>query len=91
MTRQINRASLAKDLKELSRSPWSGHSALTGKVNRLWQDAAYVLSYFGKHICKSHPTYFINTHELRADLRADLVSWSCLINWTPMPRLTTLS
>ena len=38
---------LVKDLKELSRNLWSGHSALTGKVKRKWQNTEYVLSFFG--------------------------------------------
>ena len=42
------RASLVKDIKGLNRSPFSGHSALMGYVNRDWQDTEYVLSYFGK-------------------------------------------
>jgi REP element-mobilizing transposase RayT len=41
------RAGLVKDLKELNRNPWSGHSALVGKVKRKWQNTGYVLSYFG--------------------------------------------
>jgi putative transposase len=38
---------LVKDLKELNRNPWSGHSALAGKVKREWQNTKYVLSFFG--------------------------------------------
>jgi hypothetical protein len=41
------RAGLVKDLKELNRNPWSGHSALAGKVKRKWQNTEYVLSFFG--------------------------------------------
>jgi REP element-mobilizing transposase RayT len=41
------RAGLVKDLKELNRNPWSGHSALVGKVEREWQNTEYVLSFFG--------------------------------------------
>jgi putative transposase len=41
------RAGLGKDLKELNRNPWSGHSALSGKVKREWQNTEYVLSFFG--------------------------------------------
>ena len=41
------RAGLVKDLKELSRNPWSGHSALVGKVERKWQNTGHVLSFFG--------------------------------------------
>ena len=40
------RAGLVKDIKELNRNPWSGHSALTGKVKREWQNTKYVLSFF---------------------------------------------
>jgi len=42
------RAGLVKDLQELNRSPWSGHSALIGKTKREWQDTGYVLSFFGE-------------------------------------------
>jgi len=41
------RAGLVKSLKELNQSPWSGHSALTGKMYRAWQNTEYVLSFFG--------------------------------------------
>jgi len=41
------RAGLVKNLKELNRNPWSGHSALVGKVERKWQNIEYVLSFFG--------------------------------------------
>ncbi len=41
------RARIVKDLTGLNRSPWSGHSALLGKVERKWQDSKYVLSFFG--------------------------------------------
>ena len=42
------RAGLVKDLRGLERNPWSGHSAVMGKVDRGWQDRRYVLSWFGK-------------------------------------------
>jgi len=42
------RAGLVKDIMELSHDPWSGHSALMGKVKRDWQDTDYVLSIFGQ-------------------------------------------
>jgi putative transposase len=41
------RGGLVKDLKEVNRNRWSGHSALAGKVKRDWQDTQYVLSFFG--------------------------------------------
>ena len=40
------RAGRVKDIKELNRNPWSGHSALTGKIKQEWQNTAYVLSFF---------------------------------------------
>jgi putative transposase len=42
------RAGLVQGLKELNDYPYSGHSALTGKQGRAWQDVDYVLAYFGK-------------------------------------------
>ena len=43
------RASLIKDILELSQNSWSGHSALMGKVKREWQNSEYVLSFFGQN------------------------------------------
>ena len=43
------RSGLVEDLDELSRNPWSGHSALLGKVEREWQDTEYVLACFGQN------------------------------------------
>jgi hypothetical protein len=42
------RAGWVKDMAELSRNPWSGHSALMGKIKREWQDTDCVLSLFGQ-------------------------------------------
>lgn len=41
------RSGLVKNLNELNRNLWSGHSAIVGKVKRDWQDTKYVLSFFG--------------------------------------------
>jgi putative transposase len=41
------RVGVVRDIEELNRSPWSGHSALVGYVRREWQDTPYVLSFFG--------------------------------------------
>jgi hypothetical protein len=38
---------LLLNMKEKNRNPWSGHSALFGKLERKWQNTGYVLSYFG--------------------------------------------
>jgi len=39
------RAGLVRDMNELDSSPWSGHSALMGKVEREWQDIGHVPYY----------------------------------------------
>lgn len=41
------RAGIVKNLPELNRSPWTGHSALVGKKKKTWQDTEYILSFFG--------------------------------------------
>ena len=41
------RAGVVKNIKELDPCPWSGHSALMGKIKREWQECDYVLSIFG--------------------------------------------
>ena len=41
------RVRVVKDIGELNRSPWSGHSGLMGYVERSWQDTEYILSFFG--------------------------------------------
>jgi len=38
------RGGVVKDIHGLNLSPWSGHSALLGKVERKWQDTEYVLT-----------------------------------------------
>jgi REP element-mobilizing transposase RayT len=43
------RAKQVKDIDFLDRYPWSGHSALMGKIRRPWQDCDHVLSWFGKY------------------------------------------
>jgi hypothetical protein len=42
------RAKLVKDTKALEKYPYSGHSAVVGKVKRDWQQVGYLLSFFGK-------------------------------------------
>jgi REP element-mobilizing transposase RayT len=55
------RAGLVKDMKELNRNPWSGHSALMGYVKRAWQDTDYVRSFFGRgHEGKRRYQAFVN-------------------------------
>jgi len=51
LTRYIHlnplRAGIVEDLPGLNRYPWSGHSAIVGRVKRDWQDTETVLAYFG--------------------------------------------
>jgi len=42
------RAGVVQSVIELDRYPWSGHSALMGKIKRVWQEQDYILGYFGK-------------------------------------------
>lgn len=55
------RAGLVRDIKELNRCLWSGHSALMGKVRRKWQNTDYVLSFFdrGRNGRKKYEQYVI--------------------------------
>jgi REP element-mobilizing transposase RayT len=52
LTRYIHlnplRGGLVKSLGALRRYPWTSHAALTGGVERDWQDTATVLGYFGQ-------------------------------------------
>jgi len=51
------RAKLVSDISELNRYPYSGHSALTGRRKREWQDTKYVLSNFGRTARKARNEY----------------------------------
>jgi putative transposase len=41
------RANMVRTMKELDEYPWSGHSAIIGKVSRPWMDIEHVLAAFG--------------------------------------------
>jgi len=67
------RVGLVQDMKQLNQYPWSGHSALLGRVKREWQDTGYVLSFFG-HGGKAHRNYLAYVMEGMAQgRRSDLV------------------
>ena len=51
------RAKLVKDSKALSQYPYSGHSAVIGKVKRDWQQVDYVLGFFGKRKSEARKAY----------------------------------
>lgn len=52
LTRYIHlnplRAGVVESLKELREYPWCGHSTITGRFERQWQDTETVLAYFGR-------------------------------------------
>lgn len=51
------RAGLVKDLKELDRYRWCGHSVLMGRVKCEWQDRSFVLGWFGQRERKAVAEY----------------------------------
>jgi putative transposase len=51
------RAKLVKDTKALDKYPYSGHSAIVGKVTRDWQQVDYVLEFFGKRKSDARKAY----------------------------------
>jgi len=67
------RAGLVKDMNGLNRSPWSGHSALLGKVERKWQEIEYVLSYFGSKGVRKKNYYKYVKEGIDAGRRPELV------------------
>jgi len=51
------RAGMVKDLTELDRYPWSGHSVIMGKNENDWQEVEEVLFYFSEKIGKARRNY----------------------------------
>jgi REP element-mobilizing transposase RayT len=51
------RARLVSDLNALDRYPWSGHAALMGNEECLWQDTEYVLRQFGQRVGEARRRY----------------------------------
>jgi putative transposase len=51
------RSKVVKNLSELDRYPWCGHSAVMGRKRREWQDSNYVLAWFGKREAESRKAY----------------------------------
>lgn len=68
------RAGLVKDLTELSKYAYCGHSVLMGHRKRDWQNTDYVLNYFGKRRYPAIRDYEVFVEEgLRQGRREDLV------------------
>ena len=51
------RAKRAKNVSELDRYPWSGHSVIMGKRRHEWQDRDYVLKWFGNSEARAKKAY----------------------------------
>ena len=51
------RAEVVKNMSELDKYHWSGHSVLMGKLKHEWQDRDYVLSWFGQQEWQSRRAY----------------------------------
>ena len=51
------RAALVEDIRALDKYPYSGHSAVLQSVKRDWQQADYVLSFFGKRKSDAKKAY----------------------------------
>ena len=51
------RAKIVVDMKELGRYPYCGHSTLTRKHKREWQDVEYVLGFFGRRASEARKGY----------------------------------
>jgi REP element-mobilizing transposase RayT len=47
------RAGVVADVAELKDYPYTGHSALMGRVERAWQDTEYVLAVFGRRVSEA--------------------------------------
>jgi REP element-mobilizing transposase RayT len=51
------RAQVVADLRALDRSPWTGHSALLGRLARPWQDTQTILAQFGPTPARARQAY----------------------------------
>jgi putative transposase len=68
------RAKLVENIKALDKYPYSGHSAVVGKVKRDWQQVNYVLGFFGKKKSDARKAYrhFVE-HGVKQGHRPELV------------------
>jgi putative transposase len=86
------RAGIVSDIGELSRYPYSGHSALTGRKKRPWQDVEYVLGYFGESVRSARKAYVAYVEERVEQGRREELTGGGLIRslggWAEVKRLT---
>jgi putative transposase len=68
------RAGMVKNMSELDRYPWCGHSRVMGRVESEWQDVDYVLFRFGRNEANARKAYRRYVQEgIKAGRREDLV------------------
>jgi len=68
------RAGVVQDLKQLEEFEWCGHGVLMGRKECLWQDAEYVLSWFGGSLRKARKIYRVFVSEgIKLGRRPELV------------------
>ena len=59
------RARVVENVKALREYPYTGYSALMGRVDRPWQDTQYVMGFFGASVS-----------EARRNLQREIIAWS---------------
>jgi hypothetical protein len=57
------RAGIIKNIEQLHRYAYTGHSALTGKVSRPWQETEEALSFFGRTVSEARKRYTVFVSE----------------------------
>lgn len=68
------RAKMVKDVSDLDRYPWCGHSVLMGRRMHPWQECDYVLSWFGRTQREARRAYGKYVEEgVSEGMRPDLV------------------
>jgi REP element-mobilizing transposase RayT len=68
------RARIVGDMTQLDTYAFSGHAALLGRIERVWQDVGFVLSHFGKRSSNARKQYraFVE-HGIHQGHRYDLI------------------
>jgi putative transposase len=85
------RAGIVKNLEELNRYKWSGHSVLVGKNPIEWQEKDYVLKHFGENSRKAIRNYHRYMAEGKVqEHRPDLVGGGLIRSLGGWSRVVTL-
>jgi len=85
------RAKMVKNMSELDRHPWCGHSVIMGRRKAPWQDVEYVLSWFGRDISGVRKAYRRYVQDgIDEGHREDLVGGGLIRTLGGWPRVLTL-